>query len=319
LQNPSVTYNTPGTYNVKLKVTNTAGSDSIEKQNIIIVSDPLAAQPAPFIEGFETNINNYLLTNQNGNAWSITDSAKYSGNNSLWISNFSNNYPNSIDEIITPSIDLTAFSPAPTTLFMKFKLAYTGRTSTNILTQVTDTIWDFLKVYVSLDCGKSWTQRYSKSGTQLATAPLTTARFFPASTSQWRQESISLNPYIPENNVRFKFLLKSGGGNNIFIDDINIDVANGIEELAESALNLSIHPNPMNETSEIDFDLSRAGNVKIEVLDLVGKQVELITNNKFETGHHSINISKEELGAAGFYFLKLTNDGKSCIQKIVVN
>jgi len=319
LQNPSVTYNTPGTYSVKLKVTNLSGSDSITKQNIITVSDPSAAQAAPFTEGFETNINNWIITNQDGNAWSITDSAKYSGTNSLWISNFGNNYANSIDEIVTPSIDLTAFSPVPTNLFMKFKLAYTGKTTTNPLTSVTDTAWDYLKVFVSMDCGKTWLPRYSKSGTNLATAALTTSRFFPTTTSQWREESINLNPYISSNNVRFKFQFKSGAGNNLFIDDINISVPNGLEEQQESALNLNVHPNPMNEISEITFDLSRTENVKIEVLDLVGQQVELVTDSKLEVGHHSFNISKDKIGASGFYFLKLTNGSASQIQKIVVN
>lgn len=317
-QNLSVTYNTPGVYNVKLKVTNASGSDSIVKQNLITVSDPLVSQNAPFVEGFETNINNYLVTNQDGNAWCITDSAYYSGTQSLWISNYSNNYANSIDEIITPAINIAALSPAPTTLYMKFKFAYTGKIVTSVLT-TSDTAWDLLKVFVSTDCGKTWDMKYSKSGSYLSTTTLTANRFFPTSTSQWREEKVIMNPYISSNNVRIKFQFISGGGNNIFIDDINIAAPSGIEEQTDSPLNLSVYPNPMNETTEISFNLNKSGNVKLEVLDVVGKQVYQLVNNKIDAGQHLYSLSKDKIGAAGFYFIKLTNEGQSYIQKIVVN
>ncbi len=319
VQNPGVTYSTPGIYNVKLKVSNASGSDSIVKQSLITVSDPSAALPAPFIEGFETNISNYMVNNDAGNPWNITDSAKYSGNNSIWVSNFANNYPDSYDEFVTPSIDLTAFSPVPTSLIMKFKVAYTGKTTSNILTSVVDTSWDFLKVFVSLDCGKTWLLRYSKTGLALSTAALTTSRFFPASASDWREDNVNLTPYLANNNVRIKFQFKSGGGNNIFIDDINIDVPNGLNDQTETPLDLNVRPNPMDESSVISFNLGQTANVKIEVLDLVGRQVDLVTSNKFDEGYHALTISKDDIGAAGFYFLKLTKDNKSYLQKIVVN
>lgn len=316
-QNPAITYNTPGTYSATLTVSNASGSDSIEKQNLIIVYDPTTAQDAPFTEGFETNIGSYYNYNMDGNPWAITDSAKFSGSKSLYISNYSNNYPNSIDEIITPSIDFTAFTPAPTLLQMKFQLAYTGKTVTNALTSAVDTVWDYLKVYVSTDCGKTWTLRYSKTATNLATAALTANRFFPASTADWRQEVVSLNPYISNDNVKIKFQFTSGGGNNIFIDDINISVPTGIEELA-SEIELNVYPNPMNESTVITFNTTEKENVKIEVLDLLGNQITAVCDAYMNAGPQKVTLSKEQFGAAGFYFVKITIGGRSLMQKIVV-
>jgi len=319
LQNPTITYNVAGTYNVQLKAINTSGSDSIIKQNLITVSDPATAQDAPFIEGFETNINNWVLNNMDGNPWTITDSAKYSGTKSLWVSNFSNNYPNSVDEIITPGIDLTAFSPAPTSLLMKFKLAYTGKLTTNALTSVTDTSWDFLKVFVSMDCGQTWAMRYSKSGVGLSTSALTANRFFPASASDWREESVNLNPYMTGDHVRFKFQFISGGGNNVYIDDINISVPAGVEDIQSALLTLNVHPNPMSETSEISFNLTQKSNVKIEILDVVGKEIMTVASSDLNAGLQTFTINKTDIGAEGFYFVKLTVDGVSRVQKIIVN
>lgn len=316
-QNPTITYNIPGTYSVTLKVSNASGSDSLTKQDLIIVSDTSLVQDAPFTEGFETNISSWFNYNMDGNPWAITDSAKYSGSKSLWISNYSNNYPNSIDEIITPAIDFTAFTPAPTLLQMKFQLAYAGKTVTNALTGAVDTVWDCLRVYVSDDCGKTWTQRYSKAGNTLATAALTANRFFPASTTEWRQETVNLNPFISSDNVRIKFQFSSGGGNNIFIDDINIDVPSGIEELAEE-IGLNIYPNPVNESTVMTFNMTEKENVQIEILDIIGKQITAVCNQDMNAGIRKISLTKEQFGAAGFYFVKLTIGGKSLIQKVVI-
>ena len=316
-QNPVITYNTPGTYPVTLKVSNSSGSDSLTKQDLIIVSDPAIAQDAPFTEGFETNINSWLNYNMDGNPWVITDSAEYSGAKSLWISNYSNNYPNSIDEIITPAIDFTAFTPAPALLQMKFKLAYTGKLSTNALTQVTDTIWDYLKIYVSRDCGKTWQLKYSKTGTTLSTSALTESRFFPASVADWREETVNLTAFIPDENVIIKFQFIGGGGNNLFIDDINIEVPSGIEEMAE-AIGLSIYLNPFNESMMLAFNMHENENVRIEILDLLGKQVTSVCNENRNAGIQNIMLAKEQFGAAGFYFIKLSIGGKSLMQKIVL-
>lgn len=316
-QNPMITYDTPGTYSVTLKVENASGSDSLTKQNLIVVSDPSAALAAPYTEGFETNINSWFNYNMDGNPWAVTDSAAYTGSKSLWVSNFSNNYANSTDEAITPAIDFTAFTPTPTLLQMKFKVAYAGKTVTNPLYGTTDTIWDYLKVYVSDDCGETWMQRYAKTGSTLATAPLTENRFFPASLAEWREETVNLNPFISSANTRIKFQFTSGGGNNLFIDDINIVIPSGIEEISQE-LGLSIYPNPMNESTLVSFNLTEKQNVRIEILDILGKQINLLCDETMTAGSQNISIAKKQFGTAGFYFIKITVEGKSLLQKVVV-
>lgn len=317
-QSPNVTYNTPGVYDVKLKVSNGFGSDSLIKQGLITVLDPTNTVDAPFVEGFESSISTWMINNDAGNSWEVTDSGSYSGNQSLWISNFSNNAPNSYDEIITPAIDFTTFSPAPNSLFLRFKLAYTGHTYTNPLTQVTDSIWDNLLVYASTDCGRTWIQRYSKSGASLATTSLITSRFFPTSASQWREEAININNIMTDDNARFKFVLKSGGGNNIFIDDINIYAGyTGVED-SEPVSEIKIVPNPVNETTMLSFGLLSPTNVKAEIINMLGEEIAVITEGFMDSGDHNISISKASFGEAGCYWIKLTAGGKCSMQKVVV-
>jgi hypothetical protein len=82
---------------------------------------------------------------------------------------------------------------------------------------------------------------------------------------------------------------------------------------------MNIQPNPMNETSEISFNLNKKDNVKVEVLDLVGRHIATVANNELSAGSHSYVIRKDKIGASGFYFIKLTVGNTSCIKKIIVN
>ena len=53
-QNPTtVTYDTPGTYDVTLVVTNSAGSDTITNENYITVSEPIFAGFNFIVNGFD--------------------------------------------------------------------------------------------------------------------------------------------------------------------------------------------------------------------------------------------------------------------------
>jgi PKD repeat protein len=319
-QNPTVTYNTAGTFPVKLKAINASGSDSLIKQDLIYVSDPAAALAVPYTEGFEGSISQYIINNPDGNGWEVTDSAKYSGTNSFRVSSFSNNATTSIDEMITPGFNLAAISPVPTSLALKFKLAYTGKTSTNALTSVTDTLTETLKVYISTDCGKSWTMRYFKKGTNLFTDTLTTTSYFPKYDSDWREETVNLTaPNIGSSNLRFKFQVTSGSGNNLYIDDINLSLPSGIEENASTSLNLNIVPNPMNQTAEISFNLNKSENVRVEILDIIGQNIVTLANESLGAGNHSYTMSKQQLGASGFYFVKITVNNVSQIKKVIVN
>jgi PKD repeat protein len=82
---------------------------------------------------------------------------------------------------------------------------------------------DSLNIYISTDCGGTWTRLYTKGGAQLATVAgaLTTA-FTPTANSQWARDSVSLSAYVGQPSVYLKFESRSGWGNNIYLDNINV-------------------------------------------------------------------------------------------------
>ena len=121
----------------------------------------------------------------------------------------------------------------------------------------------------SNDCGKTWSVRKVIQYGQLSTAP-NQNNFIPQQ-DEWRQAVVSsiLGPYCVE-NFRFKFEFKSGGGNNLFIDDLNISYEN-TTDLDENKINdISLYPNPASELLHIKS--SKPIN-KIKIYDVTGKLI----------------------------------------------
>ncbi len=64
------------------------------------------------------------------------------------------------------------------------------------------------------------------------------------------------------------------------------------------------YPNPFNPTTTITFELPKTTTVKLILYNVLGEVVELITDKKFQAGHHEIIFNAEKL-ATGLYFYKL--------------
>ncbi|HCN37669.1 MAG TPA: T9SS C-terminal target domain-containing protein, partial [Bacteroidetes bacterium] len=50
-------------------------------------------------------------------------------------------------------------------------------------------------------------------------------------------------------------------------------------------------PNPFNPETKIKFDLIRAGNVKVIVYDLLGKEVEILANQLAAPGRYEVTFN----------------------------
>jgi PKD repeat protein len=320
-QNPLISYNTPGIYNVTLKVINANGSDSIMKQNLVTVKPLTGSAQAPFTEDFEAvNLNNgWYVNNDAGNAWEITDTAFYSGTKSIRLKNFTGNNAGSFDSFITPAYDMTQM-PTDGTPMIKFRLAYAGKINAGTIITSADTAFDALKMYVSVDCGETWSEKYSESGLALTSTNAVSGSFAPASASDWKLVSKPLPySYLTNNHVMFKFVFHSNSGNNLYIDDINLTGTTvGFDENALAKLNFSIQPNPVSDISEIAFNLEIPAQSSIVVYDVLGNEVKHIVNQKLGAGTHTFAVKKVDLGGMGVYFVRAEFEGNIMVRKIVV-
>ena len=64
------------------------------------------------------------------------------------------------------------------------------------------------------------------------------------------------------------------------------------------------YPNPFNPVTEIRYDISKAGMVKLVVFDLLGRQVATLANTEQSTGHYAVTFDASHL-ATGVYLYQL--------------
>ncbi len=102
-----------------------------------------------------------------------------------------------------------------------------GATGTSLSFDLAKAQWstaynDRLEVEISIDCGATFTNIYSKDGLTLATVPYINAAWTPSSSSDWRTENLSLAAYEGQ-IVQIRFINVNDYSNNTFIDNIKVD------------------------------------------------------------------------------------------------
>lgn len=305
--NPLVNYTTPGSYTVTLKVIN--GSDTVEvtKPNFISVL-PDNGMSYPFSESFETTSSlhgvQWFSNNMDTvNDWELTNSASFSGSTAVLLDNF-NNAMSTKDELISEVIDLTG----ATAMNLSFKYAYTKKDSTSN---------DRLQLFITKNCAVNWAQKVNLTGTALETAPETTNPFFPNSTTEWKQESISLTSTYFNSNFRFKFVFSSNGGNNLFIDDINIDVTASENELVQLESSLQLFPNPTNDELNLNFQLEKSTTLSFSVVDILGKTIFDGGKGTYNEGNQQLKLDVKSI-SNGLYFIEISEENSSIRKPFVV-
>lgn len=214
------------------------------------------------------------------------------------------------DALRTPAISLSGANSSVRVVFDRSHRRYSN---TDI---------DSLNIYISTDCGGTWTRLYTKGGTQLATVTgtLTTA-YTPTSNAQWARDSVSLSAYVGQPSVYLKFESRSGWGNNLYLDNINVSnlTTAGIESIEQSLPVLDVFPNPNAGVFSVNIsNVNKDANVTINVLNAMGQVMSSPLNFKGSAnGVHSVNLSHL---SNGVYFITIQSDSDKLVtKKIVIN
>lgn len=98
------------------------------------------------------------------------------------------------------------------------------------------------------------------------------------------------------------------------------DLARGMivdieEEL--TAEDISIHPNPITNTANIEFNLVNSSNVVVSVFDLLGKKVANLHNGELSNGSHTIKFNSADM-LQGIYFVKIQMNNQVITKKVLV-
>ena len=170
----------------------------------------------PLKQGFETNPfpgTGFAIGNPNSDTtWVRVTSASGFGQSTAcaYLACYNNSLHNTRDYIYTPTYNFTHGIGAGSKL--KFDYAYAPYSGNN----------DSLQVLYSTNCGSTWTSLWVKGGANLGTA--TSSVFFVPNSTQWKRDSsISLASLAGQTDVQFAFVGINQFGNNIYLDNINID------------------------------------------------------------------------------------------------
>lgn len=302
---PTVTYAVPGSWPVTLKVFNGTDSASITQTDYISCM-PNAGASYPYSEGFESTSSLHgldLFTNSLDaiNAWQLSSAAASSGSKSVMLDNFSNTM-NTKDELYGPVINLTGSGA----LTFSFKYAYARKDSSSL---------DQLQVYITKDCNNTWIQRVNLVGAALETVAPQNTPFTPAA-ADWRQGNVSIPTSYLTSGFRFKFVFTSKGGNNFYLDDINIDLASGIHDINDQIAEWSVYPNPASDNVRLDFYNRAERPLSISVVNVLGAAVYDAGKNNYAVGENSVTIPTTDI-SNGVYIVKIS-DGNNVIARRVV-
>jgi subtilisin family serine protease len=84
---------------------------------------------------------------------------------------------------------------------------------------------DSLEVLVSNNCGLNWNTLFKKGGKQLATITNESDSFFrPFGQDKWQLNTFDLASYRNSSTLQFSFKAVNGKGNNLYIDNIKVDI-----------------------------------------------------------------------------------------------
>lgn len=303
LQNPTVTYNTPGNYSVTLTIGNGSSTKTTTRNSFVrVFAVPGMSQPiAESFESASIDPAKWVINNPDGlYTWAVSNVGS-SGN---WSAKM-NNFPNpqgSIDELISAPINLSGLS----TVGIAFKVAYAQKTTSGT---------EYLRLFVSNNCGQTWAVRFGRSGSTLATAPATNAQFTPT-LSQWEEHVVVNIPatYLTD-NFMYKFEFESDGGNNLYIDDIHVGPTVSISEL-ESNVGFEVFPNPLVEGSVAMITLNESNAASLRITDVSGRKVADIYNGQLNGGENKIQLPSNL--SSGIYFLTLDTPEGRMVRKLVV-
>jgi methionine-rich copper-binding protein CopC len=223
--------------------------------------------------------------------WILRNDGYVSGH-SIWFS--SPNYPNNANASMTMNFDydLSPYNGARLTFYRK-NLIRSG---------------DTCLVEASNNGGITWTRIGTITG---LVAPI------------YQQMEVDMAPVLDPGShhykVRFRFVSDdTSTWVGVFLDDIgwSVDaVLDGLREEAALPKDMALHqnyPNPFNPETKIQFSVPSNSAVRLEIFDILGRQVSTLVDKELRPGDYSVTWNGTDNSnnpvASGIYFYRLTTN-----------
>lgn len=146
--------------------------------------------------------------------------------------------------------------------------------------------------------------------------------------NQWTELSFDLshaNPAFTFQKVVLIFDLGTAGDGSanftFYVDDITNVEGVSVERVSEEvpggiALSQN-YPNPFNPSTVIGYQLSEAGDVRLSVFDLLGREVAVLVNQNQSAGSYNVTFDATNL-TSGMYMYRLQSGSKTLTGKMLL-
>lgn len=305
--NPIVALNENAIYSVSLEVTNSAGSNSITKDNYI----KIGGASIPFLEDFENatlQSSGWTIDNPDADlSWELFEvEGNEPGSFAAGI-NLSEYYAvGERDRLISPPLNLKGLSHA----FLSFQYAYAQRYAG---------VTDSLIVYISDDCGITWTPliHLGEDGSgNFATHELTD-EFWPTIENDWCGSGwgsecyeIDLSEWTGKDKVQIAFESYSFYGNPILIDNVRISNFVGFPDDIANENSFDILPNPSKGSFELVIDYNQPS-----IFYLVDLKGHVLLSETINNRISNIDVSFIN---SGIYLVKIQSGDTIRMKKLVI-
>lgn len=305
---PVVTYAESGFYTVKIKAINGEVADSLIITNCIQV---LNNENAPYTEDFEEqteDLVDWIVSEPEQNiTWEFNPAVGFLSENSVFVENY-NLIGNGQVELTSQVIDLSQLDTA----FISMRAAFARKS---------DSGYEALRVFINTDCSDEWTfKKVFPASSSLPSVEPTDVYFTPENEDEWNYLVVTnIQPEERTENFRFRFIFYNNGGNNIFLDDINLSESNVLSTYDQSEFTgeVKLYPNPTTDNVNIALTLTNAETILLHLMGADGKLLFQDGPHEMSQGTQNINLS---LGGMppGSYILEVVGESGVSHHKIIL-
>lgn len=273
---------------------------------------------APITQGFEAGTfppeGWGLVTSGTNYTWERNTLSSTEQSASAWIRNYQSG-GGQTDNLFSPVVRI---QPADS-VYVRFDVAH----ATKVYPGSTNLPLDTLEVLITSDCGLTFTSVYKKWGAELQTLgdpntapvynPATDPIGFVPNSRLWRKEHIDITRAVAgKSSFQVVFKNTSNGGNNTFLDNINIFTVTLPAQLKSEGY--IIYPNPFSGAFEVRHLIPPA-NLKGMVVISSSGQVVYQRSYQGNVGT-TIRVDLSRF-SNGVYTLRMFYDNKVVTQRII--
>ena len=111
--------------------------------------------------------------------------------------------------------------------------------------------------------------------------------------------------------MRFEFT--SYGGNNLYLDDINITAALGVKEI-KPLFFFNVYPNPSDDDMTLDVYVPSSERQTIQLFNAQGELVDILHDGILAAGKQLIAVPHQP---AGLYTIVMSKQDHMAVQRVV--